>query len=188
MNDITALAQRMKAAAENLDGDTWHDEGVSVYGGAYDVGDTVCYDHIVDCENVNGESLVAEFIAIANPANVLALVEALEKAQQQNGHIREQSAEWERKAISNFEECVEMSARIEELEAQRKLAFTACNRWRDKCAELESRTVTVKLPKLYGIDFCDHIVPDSGNGFLFYSEQVVEILAAAGIQVIEGDA
>ena len=89
MNDITALAQRMKAAAENLDGDTWHDEGASVYGGAYDVGDTVCYDHIVDCENVNGESLVAEFIAIANPANVLALVEALEKAQQKIVEIQQ---------------------------------------------------------------------------------------------------
>ncbi len=44
-----------------------------------------------------------------------------------------------------------MSARVEELESQRKLAFTASNRWADKfreaerrIAELESRTVTVK--------------------------------------------
>ncbi len=81
----------------------------------------------------------------------LSLVEALEKAQRANGHLREQSAEWERKAISNFEDCAEMSARIEELESQRKLAFTASNRWADKfreaeqrIAELESRTV--KLP------------------------------------------
>ena len=170
------------------------------------------------------------------PDDCRALVEALEKAQRSNEYLREQSAEWERKAISNFEECVEMSARIEELESQRKLAFTAGNRWADKFREAERRiaelevihaaaeklvrckgryhseqnyralaalfgvktpdlppmegeshTVTVKLPKLYGIDFCDRIVPDSGNGFLFYSEQVVEILAAAGIQVIEGE-
>ncbi|GKN89266.1 hypothetical protein NUBL17190_09750 [Klebsiella pneumoniae] len=79
------------------------------------------------------------------------LVEALEKAQSANECLREQSAEWERKAISNFEYCAEMSARIEELESQRKLAFTASNRWADKfreaekrIAELESRTV--KLP------------------------------------------
>lgn len=81
----------------------------------------------------------------------LALVEALEKAQSANECLREQSAEWERKAISNFEDCAEMSARIEELESQRKLAFTASNRWADKfreaerrIAELESRAV--KLP------------------------------------------
>ncbi|EPY4545889.1 hypothetical protein ACXDJ0_003007 [Klebsiella pneumoniae] len=79
------------------------------------------------------------------------LVEALEKAQRANGYLREQSAEWERKAISNFEDCAEMSVRVEELESQRKLAFTASNRWADKfreaekrIAELESRTV--KLP------------------------------------------
>lgn len=80
-----------------------------------------------------------------------AAEETLEKAQGANGYLREQSAEWERKAISNFEDCAEMSARIEELESQRKLAFTASNRWADKfreaeqrIAELESRTV--KLP------------------------------------------
>ncbi|MEF7221933.1 ead/Ea22-like family protein [Escherichia coli] len=77
------------------------------------------------------------------------LIEALEKAQSANEYLREQSAEWERKAISNFEDCAEMSARIEELESQRKLAFAASNRWADKfreaeqrIAELESRTVT----------------------------------------------
>ncbi|EOI5842462.1 TPA: hypothetical protein ACXP13_004364 [Klebsiella pneumoniae] len=48
----------------------------------------------------------------------LALVEALEKAQRANGHLREQSAEWERKAISNFEECAKLSQRVEELESR----------------------------------------------------------------------
>ncbi len=86
------------------------------------------------------------------PETVEALVEALESAQRAIGYIREQSAEWERKAISNFEDCSEMAVRIEELESQRKMAFMACNRWADKCrdaekriAELEARTVN--LPK-----------------------------------------
>ena len=79
------------------------------------------------------------FFRLSSPENVLALIAALEQAQRQNGYLREQSAEWERKAISNFEECSEMSVRIEELESQRKLAFTACNRWRDKCADAEKR-------------------------------------------------
>ncbi len=55
----------------------------------------------------------------------LVVVEALEQARRANDHLREQSAEWERKAISNFQECATMSERI---------------------YLLESRTVTVKLP------------------------------------------
>lgn len=105
------------------------------------------------------------------------LVGALEKAQCANGYLREQSAEWERKAISNFEDCAEMSARIEELESQRKLAFTASNRWADKfreaekrIADLESRTVTVKLPA--AISFGE-------NG---YRTQVIRLLTDAGIK------
>lgn len=95
-----------------------------------------------------------------SPAETIELVEALEKAQQHENEWKslceaaavdlddwsaiddksrelickladtviakaEQSAEWERKATSNFEECAKLSQRVE---------------------ELESRTVTVKLP------------------------------------------
>ncbi|EMG1265083.1 hypothetical protein ACRZ6Q_000418 [Citrobacter freundii] len=71
--------------------------------------------------------------------SLLEAEEKLEDAERQNGYLREQRDEWERKAISNFEECTEMSARIEELESQRKLAFTASNRWADKFREAEKR-------------------------------------------------
>ncbi|EOZ4686742.1 TPA: hypothetical protein RRG99_003809 [Klebsiella pneumoniae] len=94
----------------------------------------------------------------------------------------EQSAEWERKAISNFEDCAEMSARLEELESQRKLAFAASNRWADKFREAEKRIAelearTVRLPK-------EH----SATEFLFpvavYSAQeLTAALAAQGIKV-----
>ncbi|WP_185185474.1 ead/Ea22-like family protein [Klebsiella variicola] len=178
MTDITELAQRMKAAAEKAtQGEWWSDEvknegcygsgddcvegftSYAIYG--YDgqtLFDSLNSDAACISEEYDGEGHVAwdetaqrnaEFIALANPANILALVEALEKAQSANEYLREQSAEWERKAISNFEDCAEMSARIEELESQRKLAFAASNRWADKfreaeqrIAELESRTVT----------------------------------------------
>lgn len=80
-----------------------------------------------------------EFVQAANPDTVLALLDELEAAERQSGYLREQRDEWERKAISNFEECAEMSARIEELEAQRTLAFTASNRWADKFRESEKR-------------------------------------------------
>ncbi|MEH9028570.1 ead/Ea22-like family protein [Klebsiella pneumoniae] len=121
MTDITELAQSLKAAADR---------------------EMICRD---------GAETSETWERTVTPENILALVEALEKARRANGYLREQSAEWERKAISNFEDCAEMSARVEELESQRKLAFTASNRWADKfreaerrIAELESRTVTVK--------------------------------------------
>lgn len=125
MTDVTELAQSLKAAAEKYK---------SVWGIAR-------YSKAVEARE--------KFHELVTPANIIALVEALEKAQSANEYLREQSAEWERKAISNFEDCAEMSARIEELESQRKLAFAASNRWADKfreaeqrIAELESRTVT----------------------------------------------
>jgi hypothetical protein len=165
-NDITELAHSLKAAAEKAiaeEGSTWWNEEqlASDYGLAL---------HRTD----------AKFIALASHENVLALVEALEKAQRASGYLREQSAEWERKAISNFEDCAEMSARVEELESQRKLAFAASNRWADKfreaekrIAELESRTV--KLPNQ--TEFDD---PLSAYEAI---QKCKEALTAAGIKV-----
>ncbi|HID7391842.1 TPA: ead/Ea22-like family protein, partial [Klebsiella pneumoniae] len=120
--DITELAQRMKAAAEKATPGRWE----------YYPGNT-SIEYNVDSMDEDQGSIVyvdsgdftqaqtdrnGEFIALANPANILALVEALEKAQRANGHLREQSAEWERKAISNFEECAKLSQRVEELESR----------------------------------------------------------------------
>ncbi|MGA3863025.1 ead/Ea22-like family protein [Escherichia coli] len=88
----------------------------------------------------------AEFIAAANPATVLALLDERERNQQyikrrdqENeeialtvGRLRvelegkdkliaelgKQCAEWERKALSNFEECAAMAERIEEMQTK----------------------------------------------------------------------
>ncbi|HHA1980420.1 TPA: ead/Ea22-like family protein [Enterobacter ludwigii] len=87
MSNIDKCALRALATA--LDGDDWHAEGNSVYGGAYDVGDNVCYDHIASCESVNGESPLADFIAAANPATVLALLDELEAKDKRIAEQRE---------------------------------------------------------------------------------------------------
>lgn len=134
---------------------------------------------------VDGHDRLTKKLKEAESRNA-ELVEALEKAQRANGHLREQSAEWERKAISNFEDCAEMSARIEELESQRKLAFLACNRWADKfreadkrIAELESRTVTVKMPR-------PGFITISGERTAVYLKDDVDaVLAAACIREAE---
>ena len=108
--DITELAQRMKAAAEKATPvEWWADEvknegcygpgddcvegfiSYAIYGSdGQTLFDSLNSDAACICEEYDGEGHVAwdetaqrnaEFIALANPANVLALVEALEKAQ-----------------------------------------------------------------------------------------------------------
>ena len=109
--DITELAQRMKAAAgKATQGEWWADEvknegcygsgdycvegftSYAIYGSdGQTLFDSLNSDAACISEEYDGEGHVAwdemaqrnaEFIALANPANVLALVEALEKAQQ----------------------------------------------------------------------------------------------------------
>ncbi|WP_251907485.1 ead/Ea22-like family protein [Klebsiella quasipneumoniae] len=80
MTDITELAQSLKAAAEKATQGNWrafkyHDGRCGIGGGHH--------DEILVCEHISKRRPHdAEFIALANPANVLALVEALETAQQ----------------------------------------------------------------------------------------------------------
>ena len=111
MTDITELAQSLKAAAEKAtQGEWWADEvknegcygsgddcvegftSYAIYGSdGQTLFDSLNSDAACICEEYDGEGHVAwdetaqrnaEFIAMANPANILALVEALEKAQQ----------------------------------------------------------------------------------------------------------
>ena len=110
MTDITELAQSLKAAAEKAsNGEWWADEvknegcygsgddcvegftSYAIYGSdGQTLFDSLNSDAACISEEYDGEGHVAwdetaqrnaEFIALANPANVLALVEALEKAQ-----------------------------------------------------------------------------------------------------------
>ncbi|HCB1750649.1 TPA: ead/Ea22-like family protein [Klebsiella oxytoca] len=109
MTDITELAQLMKAAAEKAtQGEWWADEvknegcygsgddcvegftSYAIYGSdGQTLFDSLNSDAACICEEYDGEGHVAwdetaqrnaEFIALANPANVLTLVESLEKA------------------------------------------------------------------------------------------------------------
>ncbi|HCI6175132.1 TPA: ead/Ea22-like family protein [Klebsiella quasipneumoniae subsp. quasipneumoniae] len=119
MTDITELAQSLKAAAENAIG---AHERLAAYP----------YGEIIDISQHEGEQIdiditdLNEFNKEANPVNVLALVEVLEKAQQ----------------------------RIAELDIKNCELDSLTQRWAveraenaDRIAELESRTVTVKLPE-----------------------------------------
>ncbi|MEF0066810.1 DUF551 domain-containing protein [Klebsiella pneumoniae] len=139
MTDITELAQRMKAAAEKATpGEWWADEvknegcygsgddcvegftSYAIYGAdGQTLFDSLNSDAACISEEYDGEGHVAwdetaqrnaEFIALANPANILALVEALEKAQGMETY-------WKTQCRGITDHCEELQARIAELES-----------------------------------------------------------------------
>ncbi|EOC7161092.1 TPA: ead/Ea22-like family protein [Klebsiella pneumoniae] len=138
--DITELAQRMKAAAEKATpGEWWADEvknegcygsgddcvegftSYAIYGSdGQTLFDSLNSDAACICEEYDGEGHVAwdetaqrnaEFIALANPANILALVEALEKAQGMEAY-------WKVQCRGITDHCEVLQARIAELESR----------------------------------------------------------------------
>ncbi|HFZ1193289.1 TPA: ead/Ea22-like family protein [Klebsiella pneumoniae] len=124
MTDITELAQSLKAAAEKATPGPWYVHDKPCEDGNYgiDTSDKEFLAEAVVWWGFARQSIWreedAKYIALANPANILALVEALEKAQAQ-------SSKW----LEAYHKAVSIGARYEE-----------------RIAELESRTVTVKLP------------------------------------------
>ncbi|HGK4180336.1 TPA: ead/Ea22-like family protein [Klebsiella pneumoniae] len=117
--DITELAQGLKAAAENAIG---AHERLAAYP----------YGEIIDISQHEGEQIdiditdINEFHEEANPVNILALVEALDKAQQQMTESENRVRKQNRHICELFDDNTALRQRI---------------------AELESRTVTVKMPK-----------------------------------------
>ncbi|SLQ74568.1 RelE family toxin-antitoxin system [Klebsiella quasipneumoniae] len=175
MTNITELAQRMRTAAEKAGVEQWVNNRGEVNTADYEVDGGAYIDHICDCEIVGTESPRAEFIAMANPANVIDLVEALEKAQRYIEELREWNA-------GLAQESCERQQRISEL-LEGKVGNALLERENhhvelvgklaERIAELESRTV--KLPPC---------VDDlHGIGMVMPADAVIEMLAAAGIKV-----
>ena len=84
MTDITELAKSLKAAAENAGADCWQAKKISgdfyvIRKGSYkrECGYTT-YQPIAEIDH----KPTRDYVAMANPTNTLALLEALEKAQQ----------------------------------------------------------------------------------------------------------
>ena len=127
MTDITELAQSLKAAAEKATPGEWvyFPKNTSI---EYDVGSDESQGSILYVDSGDftqpQTDRNGEFIALANPANVLALVEALEKAQQQMTESENRVRKQNRHICELFDDNTALRKRI---------------------AELESRTVTVKL-------------------------------------------
>ncbi|HHT5345816.1 TPA: ead/Ea22-like family protein [Raoultella planticola] len=138
--DITELAPAMKAAAEKATPGEWWSDVVET-GGTHGSGEDcmegfhsyAVYDQnnhsLLDMTNSTAACITveddgdyimawdevgranAEFIALANPANILALVEALEKAQAKNALV-----------AGGIEASTKLHGRIAELEQQNSIA------------------------------------------------------------------
>lgn len=134
MTDITELAQSLKAAAEKATQGNWrafqYHDGRCGIGGGHNA-------EIMVCEHISKERPHdAMFIALANPANIRALVEALEKAQQVDEELC--------KLLPPGVEYMDPpdGGDITPLEGVRRMVAD----YRQRIADLESRTVTFKLP------------------------------------------
>ncbi|HGP3871505.1 TPA: ead/Ea22-like family protein [Klebsiella pneumoniae] len=172
--DITELAQGLKAAAENAIG---AHERLAAYP----------YGEIIDISQHEGEQIdiditdINEFHEEANPVSVLALVEALDKAQQQMTESENRVRKQNRHICELFDDNTALRQRI---------------------AELEYRTVKLPKPHAHLIwiqaghapdDYWDDVVVshsekdrccDGSERYPVYARWEIEgMLTAAGIKV-----
>ncbi|HCM5257324.1 TPA: ead/Ea22-like family protein [Klebsiella variicola subsp. variicola] len=192
MTDSTELAQSLKAAAEKAGIEQWVNNHGEVNTADYDVDGGMYIDHICDCEIVGTESPRAEFIALANPENILALVEALEKAQQVDEELC--------KLLPPGVEYMDPpdGGDVTPLEGVRRMVAD----YRQRIAELESRAVKLPKPHAHLIwiqaghapdDYWDDVAVshsekdrccDGSERYPVYARwEIEEMLAAAGIKV-----
>ncbi|WP_370553154.1 ead/Ea22-like family protein [Enterobacter cloacae complex sp. P18RS] len=149
----------LREAAVRAGGVKWQYMRATQHSKAYitdDKGSTV-----VNCSDGDVPAKCAGFIAAANPATVLALLDELEAAEN----------------------------RIAEVESQRRMAFMACNRWADKLREAEKRIAELSHHLQCAHAFIEHTEAfgyEASNGILCCGDAKWNIdesksaLAAAG--------
>lgn len=160
MTDITELAQSLKAAAEKASNGGWVKESGDGWEACCSANDQANGGFIIAHFEGPDAAENREFVQAASPANILALVEALEKAQ-----TKADIYDMLRDDYGLREKGVGLADFVD---------------WQAKrIAELESRTV--KLPDLRQIVSGDRYV--WSDGVYNYSQDVKVALAAAGIKV-----
>ncbi|HDX8968369.1 TPA: hypothetical protein RQO16_005464 [Klebsiella oxytoca] len=204
--DITELAPAMKAAAEPISSGysrNWivsHDDETCWVGANDDDGNLTPFIEVSIADwsgNKADNEKLARFIALCRPANVIALVEALEKERRICSRWRktaEAHSEKLEKAQSKnalvaggIEAAAKLHDRIAELEgalevSQEDLSDTedAMHLWAERAkkaeSELESRTVTVNLPEPF------KMAKSSSGLTYYYADEVNAALTAAGIK------
>lgn len=177
--DITELAQSLKAAAEKASNGDWVKESGDGWEACCSANDQANGGFIIAHFVGPDAAENREFVQAANPANVLALVEALESE-------KRICATWRKTAEANSEKLEKAQQQMTESENRvRKQNRHICELFddntalRQRIAGLEARTV--KLPDLRQIVSGDRYV--WSDGVYNYSQDVKVALAAAGIKV-----
>lgn len=169
--NITELAQSLKAAAEKATPGQWMRSSVQ-FNCITDIANPMEQGNKPHIANTS-EKRDAEFIALANPANVIALVEALEKAQLVDEELC--------KLLPPGVEYMDPpdGGDVTPLEGVRRMVAD----YRQRIAEQES--LAVKLPELcVGVVQGGHaVMAPYPAGHWFNKTAILEMLAAAGIKV-----
>lgn len=190
-NDITALAQRMKAAAEQAGNEQWQTRkgfsGVEVIvKGSLAKGIGCVSFQPVASDFANGKT--AKTVALFSPANVLALIEALEKAQHRMDDLESRAFTSEKLQESAYRAGLTTGWNLGLENNSDK--FNKCLAAHSTAGELEPRTVTVKLPaRKIATEFVDDTFDRSDLAAIHNTcrLQCKNAIVAAGIQVIEGE-
>lgn len=153
MTDITELAQSLKAAAEKASNGDWVKESGDGWEACCSANDQANGGFIIAHFVGPDAAENREFVQAANPANVLALVEALEyyksREERVTSLVRDNSKSWDelyRQVEAKGKRNVEL---VEALESEKRI----CATWRktaeansEKLEKAQQRTVTFKLP------------------------------------------
>ena len=142
--DITELAPAMKAAAEKATPGPWgvaRDGKTLVSNQSHPIATVSDAMHRMLTDGSTGKD--AEFIALANPSNVIALVEALEKAQQRIDELLPSNRNMLMPALGGLSRD-HLVVTIQTVVDNYSALHTKWLEDRQRIAELESRTV--KLP------------------------------------------
>ncbi|HFS7408275.1 TPA: ead/Ea22-like family protein [Klebsiella pneumoniae] len=187
--DITELAQRMKTAAEKLDADQWQTRkgfsGIEVIvKGSLEKGHGCVSFQPVAADMADTKT--ARAIALFSPANVLALVEALENSESRLHEVAVACATAEQALEKAQQQTTESENRVRKQNRHICELFDDNTALRQRIAGLESRTVTVKLPDIneYLAEVHDKTL---NRAFRLLAEGVragdVAAMRAAGIKV-----
>ncbi|HHI0471685.1 TPA: hypothetical protein ACP4W7_000644 [Klebsiella variicola] len=158
MTDITELAQSLKAAAIDAK------------------------ELAIIARYSKGRAAAEKFYALANPNNIIALVEAVEKAQTinaaQDDHINQQQDRIDQLEKGHQEAAKQINSwrrMAKQNIAEREKDIAELDAARQRIAELESRTV--KLPEPF------ELAGLSGGSSYYYADEVDAALTAQGIKV-----
>ncbi len=154
--DITELAQRMKAAAKKASNGDWVKESGDGWEAVCSANDQANVGFIIAHFVGPDAAENREFVQAANPANVLALVEALEyyksREERVTSLVRDNSKSWD-----------ELYRQVEAKGKRNVELVEALEKAQQRIAELESRTV--KLPDGWQFEECE--IEGCENGAIF---------------------